>query len=96
MIVVTDNSNSERENIQNAQLDENSNSFQFNENINDTQLTCPICLSEISDDLVKLRCGHFYHKLCIYQWLINERKDTCPICRLDVVNQLPNHFVSMI
>ena len=49
--------------------------------------TCSICLTDLSDNVGKLSCGHKFHKICIYKWLINENKNTCPICRLDVVNE---------
>ena len=45
---------------------------------------CPICLHEVielkqegkKEKLVKLRCGHLFHKECIDQWL--KIKDYCP------------------
>ena len=43
------------------------------------QTECIICYEEFSDDTVSLRCGHFYHRDCINNWL--DYKDSCPICR---------------
>ena len=40
---------------------------------------CSICLSQIEDHLVKTKCGHFFHKKCLEQWL--ETANTCPECR---------------
>jgi len=49
--------------------------------------TCSICLTDLSENVGKLKCGHQFHRVCIYKWLIDENKNTCPICRLDVVNE---------
>ena len=39
---------------------------------------CIICFEEyqVSDTLRNLRCGHFFHKHCVDQWLIQRK--TCP------------------
>lgn len=29
--------------------------------------------------VVKTRCGHFFHKDCLGDWM--RRKDECPMCR---------------
>lgn len=41
--------------------------------------TCPICLSDKTQDVVMLECTHKYHKLCIIKWL--KHKSICPICK---------------
>ena len=44
------------------------------------QKECIICYHDFKErDTVILRCGHFYHRGCINQWL--NYKETCPICR---------------
>lgn len=41
---------------------------------------CVICLDNIEGkDLKVVRCGHFFHKECIGEWL--KRKNSCPNCR---------------
>ena len=41
-------------------------------------ITCTICLSDISVGSM-VRCGHFFCKDCIYNWL--KHHATCPICK---------------
>jgi len=42
---------------------------------------CIICISEFEDDelITKLKCGHVYHKGCVYEWF--KQKSECPCCR---------------
>ena len=40
---------------------------------------CVICLHDFSSPLVRLSCGHVFHKDCIDNWYTY--KYTCPICR---------------
>ena len=58
-------------------------------------IQCPICLELITcDTLQKLKCGHCFHKKCIYKWMEKEEMYThynpssnipfegiCPMCR---------------
>ena len=46
---------------------------------------CSICLDEysINDKISYLPCFHFYHSLCIKNWL--EKSKKCPLCNSDVV-----------
>ena len=41
---------------------------------------CSICFDEFKENelLKQLRCKHIFHKECLSQWLLNEKK--CPIC----------------
>jgi hypothetical protein len=43
---------------------------------------CSICLETINSEnpSKKTSCNHLYHKVCIYEW-INNNKNTCPLCR---------------
>lgn len=52
---------------------------------------CGICqesfLAEECDHFkksTKLTCGHDYHYKCIRKWKIDQKKDTCPICRAKI------------
>ena len=60
-------------------------SYNFTNTIN-AESKCPICLdSLLTDDkqeLISLRCNHFFHKNCITSWC--DRQQTCPICK-DVI-----------
>ncbi|XP_022151639.1 uncharacterized protein LOC111019546 [Momordica charantia] len=56
---------------------------------------CSICFEELKIDghggngsgtkknkVVKIGCGHVYHKSCIITWLTN--KNSCPLCRMPI------------
>ncbi|XP_050397205.2 uncharacterized protein LOC126815552 [Patella vulgata] len=51
---------------------------------NDQQEKCTICLSEFEDgeDVRRLPCMHLFHIECVDQWLCTNKK--CPICRVDI------------
>ena len=60
---------------------------------NSTVDKCPICLINFHNDRInlsyyyrrtKLKCGHFYHRQCIKQWIESRPKEnkTCPYCQL--------------
>ena len=51
--------------------------FKMNNNI-DFQEVCSICHDNLSDDLVKLPCGHIFHSDCILEWF--KKKNNCPYC----------------
>ncbi|CAJ1939516.1 unnamed protein product [Cylindrotheca closterium] len=45
---------------------------------------CPICCDDFSPGeayVISKACNHMYHKRCIEQWTVDERKDDCPVCR---------------
>eukprot|EP00494_Astrolonche_serrata_P028539 UN28806 len=46
--------------------------------------SCSICLDTLkNNDLIRtLNCLHVFHKKCVDQWLLNEKK-TCPLCLQD-------------
>lgn len=48
---------------------------------------CRICHEDYSpgDQLVKLPCGHIFHKDCCKKWL-GEETATCPVCRLNLLD----------
>lgn len=45
---------------------------------------CTICLCEYEDDedVRRLPCMHLFHKDCVDQWLVTNKK--CPMCRVDI------------
>mmetsp|Transcript_805 Transcript_805/g.1518 ORF Transcript_805/g.1518 Transcript_805/m.1518 type:complete len:189 (+) Transcript_805:90-656(+) len=49
---------------------------------------CPICcnhfLSGEAYCIVK-SCNHLFHNACIEQWICNQHKDICPVCRREVI-----------
>jgi len=49
-------------------------------NTNTTKYECNICLEEINNNHMKLKCGHQFHQACITKWLSSGRC-TCPTCR---------------
>jgi hypothetical protein len=44
---------------------------------------CSICHDTFEHDCkaIQLKCLHYYHKACIYNWFSN--KNTCPECRVE-------------
>jgi glycyl-tRNA synthetase alpha subunit len=42
--------------------------------------TCSIDLEEY-DTIVKTKCGHYFSVENIYEWIRNNNKDSCPLCR---------------
>jgi len=52
---------------------------------------CTICLKKFRDNISKiyiLPCGHIYHYKCLYNWLINNQHWKCPICNLDLTEDV--------
>ena len=48
-----------------------------------TNQSCPICLSDITDEIKLDRCNHSYCKECFIHW--NKEKNTCPLCRKNII-----------
>jgi E3 ubiquitin-protein ligase DOA10 len=43
---------------------------------------CLICRDEKDDKgLIKLSCGHIYHKKCLIQWMKQIKNEVCPMCQ---------------
>lgn len=56
------------------------------EGVDSDELECAICFEPFADgDSCRFLqgCGHFFHKLCVDEWLI--KKPNCPICRATIV-----------
>jgi hypothetical protein len=46
---------------------------------------CSICLGKLNPDkkmIVKTKCNHTYHMICLEKWLY--KKEICPMCRIDI------------
>jgi hypothetical protein len=53
----------------------------------DKNMDCPICMEEFKKgDLIQpfRVCNHEFHVSCLFLWLHNQGKTTCPICRQDL------------
>jgi hypothetical protein len=48
--------------------------------------TCSIDLDEY-DKIVKTECGHFFSIENLYEWLRNNNKDSCPLCRTIIIDK---------
>jgi hypothetical protein len=45
-------------------------------------MDCSICYEDLTNNEVKIGCGHMFHNKCLIQWIIT--KNTCPICRYNI------------
>ena len=57
---------------------------------------CVICLEDSTDNTIRFKCGHYYHKTCIAEW--NKINNLCPICKCslqipDISNNIDNHVL---
>lgn len=43
---------------------------------------CAICREEMIEEVVKLRCRHCFHRVCVGNWA--QRRALCPICRMEI------------
>lgn len=66
---------------------------------------CAICDELTSNEVVKLSCGHSFHKSCLMGWIFMGKKSFCMICRenvdfsrldLDTWQKAENFFSRMI
>ena len=50
----------------------------------DSNKECSICLASMNEynNLIILDCKHYYHKICLNEWL--KKSNTCPICRINL------------
>ncbi|KAL1508779.1 hypothetical protein AB1Y20_004874 [Prymnesium parvum] len=46
---------------------------------------CAICLEEVEDEAMKMRCSHLFHSDCLLPWL-RDCQANCPVCRLPLAS----------
>ena len=55
------------------------------QNEEDKEEDCPICMDTLGDQLVSSGpCKHYFHSVCLKNWLSVDGKLHCPICRMGV------------
>lgn len=59
-------------------LIQNKDELEKSQVIND----CSICLEKNEGSIIKLNCGHIFHRECIELWIKN--KSNCPNCRISI------------
>jgi len=47
----------------------------------DRDRECGICLDEIISGNLCFRGCHSFHRVCLWKWLVESQKNTCPYCR---------------
>ena len=45
---------------------------------------CVICLNEMNNDVIMLKCNHMFHSKCILDWNVYGNGKTCPVCRKNI------------
>jgi len=57
----------------------------------DTDEKCSICMENFKENnsVIKLDCGHIFHKSCLKTWLYNHK--TCPVCRYDITSKFEEY-----
>jgi hypothetical protein len=61
------------------------NYHQYDENKDGKNIECSICLNVVKKKsmIVKMGCGHYFHKACLFNWIDISKKTFCPNCRYD-------------
>ncbi|WOG29493.1 RING finger domain-containing protein [Endozoicomonas sp. 8E] len=59
------------------------------------QSICPICLEILHDEdkSMSLCCQHEFHDYCILRWNKREKKETCPVCRKELIYHHDLHIL---
>ena len=48
---------------------------------------CLICSEELTiKNIVNPECGHSTCKDCFWKWVNDHKKNDCPMCRADIIN----------
>ena len=87
---ILDNENLEEmnENLEEMNEDLEENNLDLENNIiNNKDIICVICLEEFTnrENILQLKCKHYYHKLCLQKWLDSNPKKICPICKYKIM-----------
>ncbi|KAH0463437.1 hypothetical protein IEQ34_008019 [Dendrobium chrysotoxum] len=57
--------------------------------------SCAVCLAdyEVGDEVKVLpACKHMFHRYCIDSWLFASRVLSCPVCRCNVFDKMPDRM----
>ena len=59
----------------------NDNNSSYVYNINEEEVSCTICMTEINDGdrIGALPCNHLFHSSCLKEWI--KRRNVCPLCQ---------------
>ena len=50
-------------------------------------MECPTCYSNLNiKNIVNAQCGHTFCKDCFWKWVNDHKKNDCPMCRSDIIN----------
>ena len=68
--------------------DENQNSKESDDLPFEMRTECGMCFDSYSlgQEKCRLPCKHTFHKECVMKWLIENRKNQCPLCRYKVTD----------
>jgi hypothetical protein len=80
----------QQDNFYTSESDENNNSLKSDSSeLNSSEIyQCSICLEKYFHNvyICTLPCLHHFHRKCLFDWLSNSEHNTCPLCRLPVMN----------
>lgn len=77
--------------IQNKNKLSNEEYYNNVEKINKILEECPICFNSNETTIKIKKCNHVFCEDCIQKWL-KSHKNTCPICRVNVIESKPNNY----
>ena len=50
-------------------------------------MECPTCYCDLNiNNIVNAQCGHSFCKDCFWKWVNDHKKNDCPMCRADIIN----------
>ena len=74
--------------ICNSGISDNHHSKAMSEH-DSARLLCPVCLTTDTSGLIEpvtTNCGHLLCWPCVFNWVKNLNKPSCPVCRQDIIN----------